>query len=372
MMAKMLQNANRIAWIDNARCIGIFLVFCGHLMVDFSEHGINSATMQHKFIYSFHIPLFFVLSGMVSKVQTVSFFVYLKKRLLRLYVPFIFFNILVMALWLAKNFFYSGHKHGELLDAVISRNISMLLYAKPAWNAVTWFLICLLLLDIWDYFFRKLMKSRSLLLPVMFLTIILAAIACSMKYNPETCLFIRKNSWMVASFFPALFFFQCGIFLRSYRIIESVRGMPQLLCLVFIFLVITLLTYDLNNARGIDNFSVNFQVASFGNLILFLITGLSGALCVIFASKLIGQKKILTIVSGYTLPLFCMNGMQLNSFNHIISHIFLRLPGIDNCILLTLACIVYTLAAILSCVPFIWFLNKYMPWSIGMLLYYDN
>ena len=44
----------RIEWIDVSKGIGIILVLIGHISLN---GGLN------KFIYSFHMPLFFILSG---------------------------------------------------------------------------------------------------------------------------------------------------------------------------------------------------------------------------------------------------------------------------------------------------------------------
>lgn len=50
----MMQTEKRIDWIDYAKAIGIFLVVVGH------TYAGNALT---NWIYSFHMPLFFFLSG---------------------------------------------------------------------------------------------------------------------------------------------------------------------------------------------------------------------------------------------------------------------------------------------------------------------
>ncbi len=51
----------RIEWVDIARGIGIILVILGHI-------GIGKVG---KFIYSFHIPLFFFLSGFLVFLEII-------------------------------------------------------------------------------------------------------------------------------------------------------------------------------------------------------------------------------------------------------------------------------------------------------------
>ena len=60
----------RIVFVDYARALGIFLVVFAHCLqkycdgMDFSNH----------FIYSFHMPLFFVISGMLLSRKSINVF----------------------------------------------------------------------------------------------------------------------------------------------------------------------------------------------------------------------------------------------------------------------------------------------------------
>ena len=63
----------RIVHIDIAKGIGILLVVLAH-------NGLQAyAPFLHQFIYAFHMPLFFFLSGMFFKPE-VGFLELLKKR----------------------------------------------------------------------------------------------------------------------------------------------------------------------------------------------------------------------------------------------------------------------------------------------------
>ena len=58
----------RISWIDNAKALGIISVFYGHIVIKiFATYPIPAAFLQIKLIYSFHMPLFFLLSGYLVK-----------------------------------------------------------------------------------------------------------------------------------------------------------------------------------------------------------------------------------------------------------------------------------------------------------------
>jgi fucose 4-O-acetylase-like acetyltransferase len=80
-------SADRIAWIDVVRGLGILLVVLGHLETGFPE----------RIIYAFHMPLFFFLSGYVHKVQN-KYGTFLQKRAIHLLVPYVVFLLLLAPL----------------------------------------------------------------------------------------------------------------------------------------------------------------------------------------------------------------------------------------------------------------------------------
>lgn len=69
--------------IDIAKGIGIFLVVLGH------SSQVDSA--QYHYIYLFHMPLFFFLSGMYAKQLRLKDC--MRKRTPRLIVPYVFYRI---------------------------------------------------------------------------------------------------------------------------------------------------------------------------------------------------------------------------------------------------------------------------------------
>jgi len=74
----------RTVWIDQARGLGIVLVVIGHVL---------TGAAVHHWIFLFHMPLFFVLSGMVAK--PISAGDYLRSRGRSLLVPYAAYLLLV-------------------------------------------------------------------------------------------------------------------------------------------------------------------------------------------------------------------------------------------------------------------------------------
>lgn len=80
----MSQNRNR--WLDIAKGIAIILMVAGHTPIP--------SVMSH-FIYAFHMPLFFISSGLVSNYEKYSLVDYIKHKSYTLLLPFVCYSTIV-------------------------------------------------------------------------------------------------------------------------------------------------------------------------------------------------------------------------------------------------------------------------------------
>ena len=76
---------NRIEWIDTAKGIGLLLVIFEHLSIPYVT----------AWIYTFHMPLFFFLSGVVFSGEKYTFQEYLKKRVKALVIPYFSLGLII-------------------------------------------------------------------------------------------------------------------------------------------------------------------------------------------------------------------------------------------------------------------------------------
>lgn len=72
-------------WLNSAKGIGVILVILGHLLYK------SSWTTLNQFIYAFHMPMFFLVSGYVQKPTLKRLF--LPNKVLRLLVPFLIYTL---------------------------------------------------------------------------------------------------------------------------------------------------------------------------------------------------------------------------------------------------------------------------------------
>ena len=75
------EKEKRIEWVDIAKGIAILLVIIGHT--------VKFGSLSRNIIFSFHMPLFFILSGYTFRPATnaKTFFKHLRKNFLHLILP---------------------------------------------------------------------------------------------------------------------------------------------------------------------------------------------------------------------------------------------------------------------------------------------
>lgn len=69
-------------WIDNLKVFGIFLVVLGHFTPNYK------LDFSAQYLYQFHMPLFFIISGYLAKDYKSTVKIILKKNCRRLLIPY--------------------------------------------------------------------------------------------------------------------------------------------------------------------------------------------------------------------------------------------------------------------------------------------
>ena len=85
----------RIAWIDAAKGLGIILIVLGHLA------SVEAPSAFYVYIYAFHVPLFFFISGLTLKPGGKPFGAMLADKARTLLVPYLCYALLGYAFYLA-------------------------------------------------------------------------------------------------------------------------------------------------------------------------------------------------------------------------------------------------------------------------------
>lgn len=121
----------RVSWIDVLKGIGIVLVVIGHIYLN---------PIVDNWLYSFHMPLFFLAGGLVYKEKPIL--VDVRRRIQTIVVPYFSFGFLILLYWqiIERRFRESSM---SLSDSILGLFFGD--YDKLDFNVHLWFLPCFFL-----------------------------------------------------------------------------------------------------------------------------------------------------------------------------------------------------------------------------------
>lgn len=318
----------RFVWIDWMKVIGITLVVFGHFHTSWA-----------KYVYVFHVPLFFLISGMLSKVETDNK-VFWKK---------IWFNLIVPLLIICNVKFFLGnliHYQGfeSLLYNIVILNAKMLLGKIDGVLVTCWFIYTLIFLKILYQYTSRL----SIFVSVLF-------IVASIVIKNELIGYAFDNSLLnVLLAYP---FFVMGNIIHPYL---GNIGNRQIGKVDLFLLPIALFTvYFLAMING----TVDVCYFSYGNNVIFFIIGsLMGTIFVYEISKMFEHidKACLRTLSLGTIVILGFHGL-------FVSHLFSKIVGGQN-----LLAILFSMIIVLLFVPIIYFVEKHIPYLVGIKRIHDK
>lgn len=348
---------NRILWADNAKAIGIFLVFFGHFIEQAGFAGNEVLLQIYRHIYAFHMPFFFVLAGFFFRKKDISygnlFIDKVKSRLL----PVVFFTAISLPLWAHPDWW-------GMTDVIPEQELQktwLLLQGKPVANWPCWFLICLFSVELVASELIPFLNSKCkllLALPIVYAVAWLATDNLSLK---ASLIGVVENWWFLQEGTMALFFYLCGTTLARHAQLllppsDRLQNAIRLIC--FTALLIFALYFSFPEHRA----AVNMSASAHGQWFWFPIAALAGSLMMISLSSLLPTCRMLAYVGQNTLPLIGLCGLFLNFFNSLL---WRQLDGVHNSWALLLFSLLAALCSIAICIPIIAFLNRFTPFLIG-------
>jgi fucose 4-O-acetylase-like acetyltransferase len=156
----------RLAWIDVAKGIGIILVVFGHV-ADSSDHAFMKPLMW--FVFLFHMPLFFILSGYVYKPKDDWEYVRAKAR--SLLVPYFAYLIPIFLVTHAKDLLHIREEFAPLMTDVVEALYGGRLLTVSL--GVFWFVTCLFLTQIsYNFLVNRIESGKTLAVVISVLALV--------------------------------------------------------------------------------------------------------------------------------------------------------------------------------------------------------
>lgn len=253
------KSTSRITWIDMAKGYGTILVIYAHL-------GVGSLW---TWMYSFHLPLFFFLSGYVFSTKD-NFIKFACKKVKSIIVPYFCLGIPMVLFQLLVY-----DRKGVLsMDVTISL-FERLLQQKRFWTL--WFMACLFCLNLAFYLLVKLCRKEwlimviSAVLPLLGLAYYKAG-GLPFYWNADACL-------MAVPFFAVGYFHK----LHAKEIDAIINRLRFNIPMFVFFAIVNVIAWRLSldeTGLGLEMFESNY-----GNPVFTYIAAFAGIFAVVIVSK---------------------------------------------------------------------------------------
>ena len=292
----------RITFIDAARAVGIMLVVLGHV-IGLGEMTFAGSDVVFKYIYSFHMALFFVISGLVlghsflGKTITQSDIKHrIRSRIQRLLIPYF--------VW---SFIYFLLDVSTLKDLSVVKEWIYCIFTfrgrAPVWflGALFWAEICVILII-------SIFKQNKIRISIFTLVIAVAAVFLWKLYGifPKLPMPVDYLVSSICRETICVFFVLSG-YLFSQRIVREESIGASLLWAVGVGCVNFLVFWLFCDGNNLHTYHIL-------NLYSFLINGLLGSLTALLLCKALCKvikAHLLQRIGGASLGIMCIHYTHL-------------------------------------------------------------
>jgi len=345
-MNPAIRNNVRQQWIDSLRGLGMFCVVLGHT--------VGPPEWLLKLLFSFHIPIFFWISGYVSRDESKTPPAeYIVDRLQRRMIPYFVFAVGSYLAWLLVLRHFGSR---QAVDPGPWIPLAGIFYASP-WrgflepNIVLWFFPCLFCTEVIHYYLsRWLSVSRQLLwvLP-------LALLGYAATYQ-----WVFRFPWCLDIALTAGVFFSLGNFckMRFPLASDSVRR-SKVLLLIALSLPVWL-------AACMANSPVAMLIGNYGNFLFFYLSALGGIAfwaCACLFSENTAPARWLALVGKHSMVIFALHLPLFPVFTAFLRYAAGFPPEFREGS--PVWGVIYTLAAILVLIAVSRVMERRAPWLLG-------
>lgn len=291
---------NRIVWLDYGKALAIYLVVLAHTAI---------FKPVEAFIYTFHMPFFFFMSGyLFSFDKYPSYLQFAKRRFKQLIIPYVILNLITYLLW-----FFVLRKVGD--DANEAVSVFSPLIAAAVVNAKAmvhdvplWFLAALFVVENLYYLLYKNKRYNAIVTAILFVIVVI-----NTTFNPVRLPFCLDIALV------ALLFYRLGCVLKEkgdkifkpYLFVVSVVVMT----LVFIF-----------------NGKVAMHTNTYNNIFMFVIGGASGCYFMSYICKMLqglfGERKFVCAIAKDTLLICAFHLIIFAVLKGVMLYVFKIDPSI--------------------------------------------
>ncbi len=336
--------SGRTQWIDSAKGLGILLIFFGHI------YSTITPSALYVYIYAFHVPLFFFISGLTLKPGAGPLGDVVAKKLRTLIVPYLWYSLLGYLFYVA-GYFMAQHKgiRIEQFEYGLWPPLAGIFYGTIGEgrliNGPLWFVMALF----WTFLLGYLINTFIRQAVWQWVAVALLSAAGLWLAERVTLPFSGVAALSALVFFQAGYRFQTDGWLRQ----VSAHGHWLLLGALF---VISLFSQ-------VNGF-VRFGEGVVGHPAWFLLFAFAGLLSVVLLLKQFdGRTGWLAFVGRYSLSIMLIHMLVIKSVKVVLAGaLHASMDVIDNDVGLGLLVLAASLALV---VPAVFVMERYLPFTLG-------
>lgn len=334
--------------IDIAKGIAILLVILGHISI--------TPLILKYWLYSFHIPLFFICSGILfsNKNKEMPFLSFAKKKARRLLVPYFSLGII---LWLCVQLLsvFTAYTHNSALDIkfdIIGLIKALLLgHRLHEYYFSMWFICTLFISELLFYFVVRICKN-TLLFGVLIIVLIYG--------SSQLFKYIKGTYWSMDLVFVCIAFLSVGYLLRKHSLINKLCN--KKLLLPVLLLNISFMYLNFRKCGMTDLFYCNI-----GNPLYYLCESLFGSWLVLIISMIIETSKLFEFLGRNSLIVYIFQGSFTISLAVELCQLLQRISDLFSDVAFQFL-FVTTMTLIISGI-LVKLINRFLPWCVGKRLH---
>lgn len=339
---KGFDSNGRLEWLDVLKCIVMYLVVVGHAV----PKGTND-TLGY-YIYSFHMPLFFMISGMTFYLQCAkrefTLNKLIKNKAKTLLWPYLVFSLAALPLWLFNFRIISKDSSMRIFELMLGMVYSNEEQVSSTSNAM-WFLPTLFLALILFWLILQWAQNDE---KIYTLTVLI--IAC-FGYGVSITKKDFNSPWHIYTVPIALVFILAGyLFVKHYKNVEKYLGGPikQLLFIIIGGVGAMLCAYN--------NVKISMAINEYGSFWLFCGSVIGFSLLCIIISKWIPAFKLFKLIGRNTVVILAFHSPMFRTLEKwsdttaqlMTEHPVLMATGVFVCL-----------------IPICWIVEKFLPFLLG-------
>lgn len=314
--------SKRINYLDCIRGFALLLVILGHIYIYTNPIKV--------WIYSFHMPLFFIISGFLWSNKNIDIKITIIKRFKALIIPYILFGLVFFILRSNLNSSINLSLKNYIFSLLTTSNLGAL-----------WFLPSLFIIEVMFSVLNKLKIHDSVRIII---TLILFFIGLNgNKYYTSIYIIVIYRS--LVGF---------GFFVLGKYIFKYIKNIKVSYIVIFFMLLV-------NVNLSLKNSCVDLWGLAFNNKVLYVVCSILGSFTTILFFKNISSKfeniSLLNYVGINSLIIMSTHQLILDTINRITGiNSYGTLEGLFIC----------TIILIIE-IPIIYIINRYLPFMIGKL-----